>query len=96
MSLCDSVTLASVICRLADRQQTAAGKTVMGCPYQTYAPLFPLIFYLLYPLAKYIPSNQVHAVDTCNVRVGGERGVEDAVPPVIVVLEKENVLDQRR
>lgn len=41
----------------------------------------------------YIQSTEVCIVDTLNLRVGGEHVIKDAVPPVILVLEKESILD---
>lgn len=37
----------------------------------------------------------LYTVNTSNdLRVNGERGIKDAIPPVFLVLEKERVLDQ--
>lgn len=39
-----------------------------------------------------IYRNEVSTVETCNLRVGGKCGIEDVIPPVILVSEKENIL----
>lgn len=43
-----------------------------------------------------LQSNEARIVGTCDLQVGGECGVEDATPPVILVSEKENILNQGR
>lgn len=53
-----------------------------------------LLIRINYSIYCTVQNNEVFTVDTWNWPVGGEYGVEYAIRPVILVLEKENILDK--